>query len=240
MLAIPTMQPRINAKLFDSLQHAPAAPAEIFIVEGDSAAQAVCAVRDPQLQAVLPLQGKPMNALRASPGRLAVSPWLRSLTTALGSAPGTALPLGELRYSRVLLLADPDADGIHVSALLQIFFLNCMPRLLDAGQIEIVHAPWGEIRRPGAAPQLAFDAAEYQRQCRIAEEAGVARIRYRGLGSITPTILACTCVDPSTRQSRVLSLADAEQAGAVFGGTMPRSPDARLAQSLPRRRPQRP
>jgi DNA gyrase subunit B/topoisomerase-4 subunit B len=210
------------ATVFDSLRHAPQAEAELFIVEGDSAAAAVAAVRNPALQAVLPLQGKPMNAMRASPGRLLTSPWLMSLTAVLGNAPGTALPLGELRYRRVLLLADPDADGIHVGALLQIFFYHCMRPLLEAGQIEIIHAPWGEIRRPGAAPLLSFHAAEYQAQCRDLADVDVARaqrFRYRGLGTITPTILEYACVNPATRHSRVLSVSDAEQAALVFGGS---------------------
>jgi DNA gyrase/topoisomerase IV subunit B len=123
---------------FDSQWHAPQAEAELFIVEGDSAAAAVCAVRNPMLQAVLPLQGKPMNAIRASPGRLLSSPWLMSLTAVLGNAPGTALPLGELRY--------------------------------------------------------------------------------RALGTITPAILERVCVNPATRRSRVLSVADAEMAVKVFAG----------------------
>jgi DNA gyrase subunit B/topoisomerase-4 subunit B len=216
------MLTRPNAKFFDSLQHAPLVPAELFIVEGDSAAQAVCAVRNPALQAVLPLPGKPMNAMRASPGRLASSPWLMTLTVVLGSAPGTALPLGELRYRRVLLLSDPDADGIHISALLQIFFYHCMRPLLEARQIEIIHAPWGEIRRPGATPLLSFHAAQFAQQSRElsgADAGRVQRVRYRGLGTITPAILERECINPATRKSHVLSVADAELAVKVFAGT---------------------
>lgn len=58
-----------------------------------------------------------MNAARVSRGRLAASPWFRALTTVLGDSPGTVLPMGRLRYRRVLLLADPDADGIHVGGM---------------------------------------------------------------------------------------------------------------------------
>ena len=137
----------------------------------------------------------------------------------LGDSPGTALPLGELRFRRVLLLLDPDADGIHASALLQIFFLQCMRVLLEQGRVAIVHAPWGEIRRPGAVPALSFHAEEYQQQCRdLGQGQGVERIRYRGLGSITPDILERCCVNPTTRKSRVLGVADAEHAASLFGG----------------------
>ena len=208
------------ANFADSLRHQPEAPAELFVVEGDSAANAVCAVRDPQLQAVMPLQGKPMNAMRVSPRRLLTSPWLQGLTQLLGSAPGTALPLGELRYERVILLLDPDADGIHAGALLQIFFYHCMRSLLADGRVAIVHAPWGEFQQPGRAPLLAYSEPEFQTLGRAQTADGKStghRIRHRGLGTITPAILGQTCVDPATRRMHVLSLADVEHAVRLFG-----------------------
>ena len=205
-------------KFFDCIHHAPAAPADLFVVEGDSAAEAVCAVRNCLLQAVLPVQGKPMNAMRSSPARLLGSPWFRTLTAALGSAPGTALPLGELRYARVILLFDPDADGIHAAALVQLFLYRCMPTLLESGKVEIVHAPWGEIRIPGEAPRLSWHAAEYQQHSRaVSGREDVQRLRYRGLGGITPTILESTCVNPATRRSRVLTMTDVQAAVQLFG-----------------------
>ena len=151
----------------DSLDHCPEGDAELFLVEGESAGQAIAAIRDPRHQAVMALQGKPLNALKANPRRLSHSPAFAALTSVLGEAPGTALPLGDLRYRRLMLLMDPDADGIHCSALLQIFFHHCMRPLLESGHIEIVHAPWGELRRPGAPPLLSFSAAEFQQHCRI-------------------------------------------------------------------------
>lgn len=202
----------------DSAEHAPAAPAELIIVEGDSAADAVCAVRDPRLQAVLAMQGKPVNAGRAPRSRVAKSPWLAQIVALLGNAPGTALPLGELRYERVLLLMDPDADGIHAGALLQIFFHEYMPTLLERQRVLIVHAPWAEIRRPGEPPLLSFHEDEFRRQCQRLEQAGVAfeRVRFRGLGTITPALLEHSCVNPATRRARPLGLADAALARQVF------------------------
>jgi DNA gyrase subunit B len=205
-------------RFYESQIHLPEGDAELYIVEGDSAAEAVSAVRNQRLQAVFALQGKPMNAMRAAPGKLMRSPWLAALTALLGDAPGTALPLGTLRYSRVFMLMDPDADGIHAAALLQIFLFKYMPALLEAGQIAIVHAPWGEIRRRGHPPLLSFHATEYQQQCRaLLAEANVERIRHRGLGTITPNVLAETCVNPATRRASVLTLADAALAVKVFG-----------------------
>jgi DNA gyrase subunit B len=204
----------------DCLRHAPSAAAELFIVEGDSAADAVIAVRDAALQAVLALQGKPMNALRASPGRLGRSPWLAGLVSVLGSAPGTALPLGELRYERIVILMDPDADGIHAGALLQIFFLRTMRPLLEAGTVQIVHAPWSEIRGRSGDVQLAWHERQFQQQVQALGDAGLAGssiVRHRGLGSLSPALLARTCIDPTTRRATTLGVGDAEDAARVFG-----------------------
>jgi DNA gyrase subunit B len=203
----------------DSLEHAPAGDSELFLVEGESAGRAVGALCDPRLQAVLALQGKPLNALKASPRRVRTSPAFSALTAVLGDAPGTSLPLGLLRYRRLLLLMDPDADGIHTAALVQLFLLRCMPSLVEQGFVWIIHAPWGEIRRPGLTPLLSFDAMEYRNQCRAVEgEPGVLRIRHRGLGTITPAVLASCCIDPATRRARPLAPADVQEAARIFGG----------------------
>ena len=208
-------------KLFDCAQHAPEVPAELFIVEGDSAADAVTALRNPQFQSVLPIQGKPTNALKASSRRILRSPWFGTLIGTLGIAAGTALPLADLRYRRVLLLLDPDADGIHCAALLQMFFFRFMRRLIEDGQIEIVHAPWGELRPPQGIPLLAYHEAEFQALCRQADARGesrAVRVRHRGLATITPALLAQTCIDPRTRNAHVLTVADVELAIAIFNG----------------------
>jgi DNA gyrase subunit B len=213
--------PRIQ-KLFDCREHAPASASELFIVEGDSAAEAVCAVRDTRFQAVLALQGKPVNALKSSSRRVMTSPTLSALTEVLGSAPGTALPLGTLRFEKILILMDPDADGIHAGALLQIFLLRYMPSLLDERRVFIVHAPWGEIRRPGELPLVSFQPEEFHQQSQAQRGAlGVERIRSRGLGTITPELLRHHCVDPISRRARELTRLDAQMAAAILGGSPP-------------------
>jgi hypothetical protein len=98
------------------------AGAELFVVEGESAAAAVCGGRDPTRQAVLPMQGKPLNALKATEKKVAANPLFAALAAALGSGWGEALDLQKLRYTKVLLLMDPDADGIHCGLLLLSFF----------------------------------------------------------------------------------------------------------------------
>jgi DNA gyrase subunit B/topoisomerase-4 subunit B len=220
-------------KLQDCTLHGPESGAELFIVEGDSASAAVAAVRDPHRQAVLALQGKPLNAARARPARVAADPFLGALAGALGIPPSPgpardaahdpargAVP-ASLRYERVLLLHDPDADGIHIGALLLMYFDRWMPALLDAGRIERVHAPLGEVHgAPGTPPVQAFGDAHFHALCERARAlrgtAFVAR-RYRGLGGLGAAALRATCIDPATRMTSVLHADDARHATRVFG-----------------------
>ena len=135
--------------LSDCLLHGPESGAELFVVEGRSAADAVRAVRDPVRQAVLPLQGKPLNGARATAARVAADPFLGALAAALGTGWGDACSLDGLRYERVLLLHDPDADGIHIGALLLMHVARWLAPLLEAGPVERGPAPGRE--GPGGA-----------------------------------------------------------------------------------------
>jgi DNA gyrase subunit B len=221
-------------ELADCLLHGPESGGELFVVEGRSAADAVRAVRDPLRQAVLPLQGKPLNGARATDARVAADPFLGALATALGIGRGDACSLAGLRYERVLLLHDPDADGIHIGALLLMHLARWHAPLLEAGRVERVHAPVGEVRAgpPGSAgtgepPALAFGEAHFRVLCERARarhgDAFVA-VRHRGLGAISPTALRATCVDPATRLTTVLDGTDARLAAAAFGAARRATP----------------
>ena len=221
-------------RLLDCRDHGPESGAELFVVEGASAAAAVAAVRDPRHQAVLPLQGKPLNGARAAAARVAADPFLAAFAQALGTGWGDACSLGGLRYERVLLLHDPDADGIHIGALLLMHVARWLGPLLDAGRLERVHAPIGEVRgAPGEAAAPAFGDAHFRALCdaaRARHGAAFVALRYRGLASIGAAALRATCVDPATRLTTVLDTDDARRATDAFGPLSPTAPAA------PRRR----
>jgi DNA gyrase/topoisomerase IV subunit B len=217
-----TMYPSGPIRLEDSITHGANSGAELFIVEGDSASGAVTALRDRKLQAVLPMQGKPLNAIKASANKVAEFPLYQALIDALGAGFDVSFDIKRVRYQRIILLFDPDADGIHCSALMQIFFYRWMRPLLEAGAVESVRAPLYEIScGEKFAPVYAFSDDHYLTLCERLREKNFKDIRsqrYRGLAGINQPTLAATCVHPATRKTRVVSLTEVELAIQALGG----------------------
>ena len=192
---------------------------ELFVVEGESAALAVTRVRDATTQAVIAMQGKPLNAVRATEKKLAAHPLFTALTDSLGTGRGAAFDLAKLRYARVLLLMDPDADGIHCGVLMLMFFYRWMRPLLDAGHVEIVRPPWGEVvPADGTPPRHACSEAEFQALSEAVRARGPATARrFRGLAAIEPQLLLAACVAPATRRTDRISTAEAAAMIEMFG-----------------------
>jgi DNA gyrase subunit B len=220
---------RLN-KLEDCRDHG--AGSELFIVEGDSAASAVAALRNPQCQAVLPMQGKPLNPWQAGLDRVAANALYRRLSEVLNvplaKAPATtALHQPVLfRFERILLLFDPDADGIHIGALMLMFFAKWMRPLLDQGSITMIRPPLYRLRwKEGDAKEAADHAtfAHSYAQCQAMFESlrgrGVQHIDlqyFRGLANMDRALLREHCIDPVSRTTQPMGMADALAAVQVF------------------------
>jgi DNA gyrase subunit B len=138
------MYPPKPFKLVDCKQHGPGA--ELYIVEGDSASSTVARLRDERFQAVLPMQGKPLNSMKATSKKVGANPWFAALIDAIGADYGEHFELQNVRYEKIILLMDPDADGIHCGALLLMFFNRLMQPLLQSGGIALTRAPMATIR----------------------------------------------------------------------------------------------
>ncbi len=209
-------------RLEDSITHGVNSGAELFIVEGDSASGAVTALRDRKLQAVLPMQGKPLNAIKASATKVVDFPLYQALIEALGAGFGDSFDQQKMRYQRIILLFDPDADGIHCNALMQIFFYRWMRPLLESGVVESVRAPLYEITcGEKFAPLYAFSDDHYLTLCERLREKNFNDIRsqrYRGLAGINQPTLATTCIHAATRKTRIVSLLEVELAIQALGG----------------------
>lgn len=213
-------RPWTTSKLDDCAGRDPGSGAELLIVEGDSAAAAVARVRDPRTQAVLPMQGKPLNTTRASLRKVVEHPFFGPLTEALGTGLAADCEPRRSRYDRVLVLTDPDADGIHCGYLVLLFFHRWLGPLLDAGLVEIVRPPWGEAVIAGEL-LFAFSEPELAALATRARVGGGTVRRFRGLAALDAELLRETCIDPTTRRTQRVSTAEVTAMIALIGAVQP-------------------
>lgn len=220
----PARYSQSRAKLADCDLHGVGSHAELILVEGDSAQDSVLAVRDERTQAVLPLQGKPLNAWVASQEKVEQHVLFQQLAPALGLPSPTALPddgVAALRYERIVLLFDPDADGIHIGALVQLYFARWLPAVVEAGLLCLCRAPMYELVDADGVVHHALTPDHRQRieqSLRTAPDAPPPLVRaLRGIGGFAPETLRRLCVDPATRLTRMLTPRDVQDAVDLFG-----------------------
>lgn len=189
---------------------------ELFIVEGIAAANAATVARDPRTQAILAVQGKPMNVERAPAKAIVANDKLRAIVRAIGAWSGEAFDLDSVRYDRVLILTDGDADGVHASALLLLAFDWLMPELVASGRLVRIRAPLFAID----ADQLDDLVYAYSIPHR---ERLIASMRSRSLSGIDTGYLKSiaglnadelwrVCMNPATRVGEALDRNAAEVA----------------------------
>ena len=175
---------------------------ELFIVEGDSAGGSAKQGRDRKTQAILPLRGKVLNAEQANSAKLLANKELQDIVSALGCGMGETLDLAKLRYGKVFLLMDADADGHHIATLLLTFFFRHMKKLIDHGHVYLAQPPLYRIDI-GKQTYWALDDLDKERLVK-ANAKGNAKpsiTRFKGLGEMNPDTLKMTTLDPKTRSS---------------------------------------
>ena len=191
-----------------------AADSELFIVEGDSAGGSAKQGRDRVHQAILPLRGKVLNVESAPLARVLENKELSDLVTALGCGLGKTFEIGRLRYDRVVILADADADGNHIATLLLTFFYRYLPQLIRNGNVFLAQPPLYRIDA-GQQTHWALDDDQLGAVLStIKRSNGRVRpevTRFKGLGEMMPKVLWDTTLNPKTR--RLLRVAIADQIG---------------------------
>jgi DNA gyrase subunit B len=206
---------------------------EIFLVEGDSAGGSAVQGRNPEFQAILPLRGKILNVEKARLDRALANNEVQAMITAFGAGVGEDFAPEKARYHKIVLMADADVDGQHITTLILTLLFRYMRPLIDHGYVYLAQPPLYRLKWSNAEHQFVYSDREKD----ALQEAGLAAgkrmpkengiQRYKGLGEMDYTELWETTMDPVTRTLMQVTLDDAAAADEIFSTLMGEDVDSR-------------
>ncbi|MGD8926201.1 MAG: DNA topoisomerase IV subunit B [Thioalkalispiraceae bacterium] len=191
---------------------------ELFLVEGDSAGGSAKQARDREFQAIMPLRGKILNTWEVDSAEVLGSQEVHDISVAIGVDPGS-MNVSNLRYGKIIILADADSDGAHIATLLSALFLRHYQGLVAEGHIYVAMPP---LFRIDVAKEVFYAHDEAEKQGildRIVAEKKKAKVqvtRFKGLGEMNPLQLRETTMDPNTRRLARLTIQPGDGAQSMM------------------------
>ncbi|MFT4186374.1 MAG: DNA topoisomerase (ATP-hydrolyzing) subunit B [Micrococcaceae bacterium] len=215
----------MTGKLADCSSKVPA-DCEIYIVEGDSAGGSAKQGRNPSTQAILPLRGKILNVERARLDKALSNKEVQSMIASFGVGIGEDFDIEKLRYHKIVLMADADVDGQHITTLLLTLIFRYMRPLIEGGYVYLAQPPLYRIKWTNADHDYVYTDQERDEKLetgktagkRLPKENGIQR--YKGLGEMDYQELWDTTMDPEHRILKQITVEDAAVADAVFSVLM--------------------
>lgn len=199
---------------------------EIFLVEGDSAGGSAVQGRNPEFQAILPLRGKILNVEKARLDRALANNEVQAMITAFGAGVGEDFAPEKARYHKIVLMADADVDGQHITTLILTLLFRYMRPLIDFGYVYLAQPPLYRLKWSNAQHEYVYSDRERDALVelglssgrRMPKDNGIQR--YKGLGEMDYKELWETTMDPATRTLLQVTLDDAAAADEIFSTLM--------------------
>lgn len=206
---------------------------EIFLVEGDSAGGSAVSGRNPETQAILPLRGKILNVEKARLDRALGNTEIQGMITAFGAGIGEDFDVEKVRYHKIVLMADADVDGQHITTLLLTLLFRYMRPLIERGYVYLAQPPLYRIKWSNSEHEYVFSDRERDALTEAGKKEGKklpkdnSVQRYKGLGEMNHQELWDTTMNPDTRTLLQVTLDDAAVADSVFSTLMGEDVEAR-------------